>query len=59
MSTGGLTGPIKKPGIMGFRRDDPMTDLHLANVLEGVSRGHGEWRGALFGGVFVGSGHEV
>ncbi len=31
----------------------------MANVLEGVSGGHGEWGGALFGGVFVGSGHGV
>ena len=31
----------------------------MANVLEGVSRGQGEWDGALFGGVFVGSGHAV
>ena len=32
-------------------------DSNMANVLEGVSRGHGGCGGALFGGVLVGFGH--
>ncbi len=37
-------------GRMNDFRHFRLGDMSMANVLEGVSRGHGEWGGALFGG---------